>query len=191
MAFCAAHPRQPTTAACSDCARPFCGNCLVQFQGGSCCAECRNRRLARMQGAAQRVDTPFRRQRMALSAAALLLTVLIVPMLAGIVLAILLSPVWPSVACIPGLGGFVLGLGGMTLCSTPLSQLNGRKLREDVTRKLLAQGLARETLERGIFAGISPGETLQSYHGDLHWDIGYLLWPTTATRPNSHSGRTR
>jgi uncharacterized membrane protein len=50
MATCTNHNWIETETLCAACARPFCSNCLVPFMGQPHCGECRDRRLATMQG---------------------------------------------------------------------------------------------------------------------------------------------
>ena len=175
MHLCTNHPHTTARAGCGQCARPFCDACLVPFQGALLCGACRNAILARMQGAGQQVYTPARRQTMAATATFLLLGLLFGPMLLGLLLSAGVGTLAPRFAVIPMAAGLVLGFGGMFFLATPLSQLGAGKLREDVTRKLQAGGLTSEFLQQGMFVGIAPGELLRSYHGDLHWDVGYLL----------------
>lgn len=175
MYLCTNHPHTTARAGCGQCARPFCDDCLVSFQGALLCGACRNAILARMQGAHQVVYSPQRRQKMVLAAIGIFLAVFLGSIFLGFALAAVTSAFAPHLAWIPAVAGFAVGIWGSIALATPLSQLGTAQVREDVTRKLIAGGLTPEFLQQGMFVGIGPGELLQSYNGDLHWDVGYLL----------------
>jgi len=54
MPKCSVHPEADTVSTCDGCREPFCGSCLVQFQGGRWCGPCRDDCLAELQK-----DEPF------------------------------------------------------------------------------------------------------------------------------------
>ena len=47
--YCFNHQDRPRAGACDDCGEPFCGDCLIKFQGVTLCGPCKNFRVRGME----------------------------------------------------------------------------------------------------------------------------------------------